>query len=130
MVTYAQLLNARDTMIELSGTKLPGRLTLKVSRSAQALFKALELVEGTRQSLLRQFCEFDDADKQKLNEEGRPLWNTPESEAEFKAELAAAVDEDSDVKFIPVLLKHFPQDVLFTPQDAAALEAAGIIKES
>jgi hypothetical protein len=123
-------------MIELTATKLPGRLTLKVARSAETLFGALELLEDTRKKLVRTHTKHDENGEQVLTEveEGsdekpKPIWLDDDGGETFQRELEEAVQEDAEVIFIPILLKHFPKEVQFTPNEALALEIAGLVKE-
>jgi hypothetical protein len=133
VATYAQLLNARDTMNELAGTRLPPRLSLKVGRSVRTLFEALELLEVERKKFLKEHAYHTaDGELELLKgEDGveTPRWHTEESEEEFRTEMKKAIDDDAGVIFIPILLKHFPKTIIFTPVETLALVEAGIVKE-
>lgn len=127
MATYAELLNARDVVNELAGTKLPPRLSLKLARSARKLFEALEVLEDVRKDLVKTYAKHEDG-ALVIGDDGVE-WNSDEAKETFEKEMKEAVETDADVEFTPILLKHFPKQVVFTPIEVIALVEAGLVKE-
>lgn len=126
MATYTKLLNARDIVNDLAGTKLPPRLSLKLARSARKLFGALEDLEEVRKGLVAAYAKHEKNGTVKTDKKGSTVW---EDEAGFRREMQEALDTESEVEFSPILLKHFPKRVEFTPMETLALEEAGLVKE-
>lgn len=128
MATYAELMNARDVVNELAGTKLPPRLSLKLARSARKLFEALGLLEEVRKDLIKAYAKHDEHGALVIGDDGVE-WNDDNAKASFESEMKEALETDAEVKFHPILLRHFPKNVQFTPIEIVALEEAGIVKE-
>ena len=125
MATYRKLLEARDTMNDLAPRKLPPRLSLKLARSLRLLFGGLTELEEVRQRLLQDYAKKNRKGKIQFEKDGRtPKWDDKES---FTRELNKELDTESEIKFTPLKLKHFPKTVEFTPMEALSLAEAGIV---
>lgn len=124
MVTYARLLDARDVVNDLAGTKLPPRLALKVARSARKLFEALEVLEGVRKDLIKSYAKHEEG-AIVIGDDGVE-WEDKDA---FEKEMREALDTDAEIEFSPILLKHFPKNVQFTPVEINVLVEAGLVKE-
>lgn len=125
MATYAELFNVRDTVGELTQTKLPPRLSLQLARSARKLFEALEILDGVRNDLVKTYAKHTDKGEIVVGDDGYE-WEDKEA---FEKEMNEALEADAEVEFTPILLKHLPKNVQLTPAEAFALEQAGIIQE-
>jgi hypothetical protein len=121
-------MNARDVVNELAETKLPPRLSLKLARSARTLFSALQVLEDVRKDLVKSYAKHDDKGGLVIGDDGIE-WNDDDSKSQFEAEMKEALETDSEVEFSPILLKHFPKSVVFTPVEILALVDAGLVKE-
>ena len=126
MATFTQLLNARDTLNELAGIKLPPRLSLKVARSAQRMFEAMKELQKERSKLLKAYAEQDDKGEPRLDDEKKFVFS---DQPAFKKEMEEALDEECEIEFTPIQLRHIPKKIEFTAVEANALVDAGILKE-
>lgn len=126
MTTYMQLLNVREILSELAGTRLPPRLALRVARSGRIMFKALERLEKIRVGHVGAYAKHD-RHGDVVRKDNKIVWQDEET---FKIEWQDALDSDAEIEINPIQLKHFPRSVEFTPPQCLALLEAGFIKEN
>lgn len=126
MVTYADLLNARDTINKLATTPLPTKVGLKLATSIREVFLALERLDRDRQRLLKKYVDIDKDGEPMTDKKGEYRWLDKDG---FSEEMQEVVDQDAQVEYRPLNAGQIPKSAEFTPLESLQLADAGLIKE-